>query len=192
MRSWLRLLSPAMWLVRDGPLRVLSALEPTLTNPAPLCPLPYPLLPRVPTHPSVRDVQAGALRQLAAEFRRCIREGEVAEGAHPDLKELRAQRAANAAELRRVVEAKAQELFRMGAAERAQTALRQGRSCVAVRAGRQGEVGKGAVVLDRSQTGSTFYVEPPEAMALNNTERGEGVRTVIGSGELGTAWSLPI
>lgn len=42
--------------------------------------------------------------------------------------------------------------------------------CVGVKAGRQGQLPKGSLTLDRSSTGATLYMEPEPAVRLNNAE----------------------
>lgn len=41
---------------------------------------------------------------------------------------------------------------------------------MAVRAGRQGELPRGSIVLASSSTGATLYMEPADAVPLNNAE----------------------
>ena len=48
--------------------------------------------------------------------------------------------------------------------------IRRERLCVGVKAGRQGELPKGSLTLDRSSTGATLYMEPEPAVAMNNAE----------------------
>ena len=120
---------------------------------------------------SMTDADEAAVRALAAEASRCLRDGAVADGAHPDLAGVREERRANLQELRAVVAAAAREMQRVGAAERGQPVIRQGRLCVPIRAGRQGDLGRGAVVLATSGSGSTLFTEPPEAVPFNNSEQ---------------------
>ena len=60
-----------------------------------------------------------------------------------------------------------------GALERPQVVQREGRSCLAVRSGRMGELSRGAVVLGTSKSGQTLFAEPPELVERNNREQGE-------------------
>lgn len=51
-----------------------------------------------------------------------------------------------------------------------QVVIRRERLCIGVKAGRQGELPKGSLTLDRSSTGATLYMEPEPAVGLNNAE----------------------
>ena len=53
-----------------------------------------------------------------------------------------------------------------------QVVSRRQRLAVAVRAGAAGAV-PGCIVLDASASGATQFVEPPEAVALNNEQAGQ-------------------
>ena len=48
--------------------------------------------------------------------------------------------------------------------------MRRERLCVAVKAGRQGDLPKGSLNLATSGTGSTFYMDPAPTVPLNNAE----------------------
>ena len=52
----------------------------------------------------------------------------------------------------------------------AQVVVRRERLCVAVKAGRQGDLPKGSLNLATSATGSTFYMDPATTVPLNNAE----------------------
>ena len=51
-----------------------------------------------------------------------------------------------------------------------QVVIRRDRLCVGVKAGRQGQLPKSSLTLDRSSTGGTLYMEPEPAVGLNNSE----------------------
>jgi hypothetical protein len=53
---------------------------------------------------------------------------------------------------------------------RAQVVVRRERLCVAVRAGRQGDLPRGSLNLASSSTGATFYIDPAPTVPLNNAE----------------------
>ena len=53
---------------------------------------------------------------------------------------------------------------------RLQVVVRRERLCVAVKAGRQGDLPKGSLNLASSSTGATFYMDPAPTVPLNNAE----------------------
>ena len=104
------------------------------------------------------------------EVSRCLDGGRLADTASENLAAIRSDRRENKENLRIKMDQWAQDLFQKGVCERQQVVIRRGRLCVPVRAGRQGDVCSGSVVLAQSSTGSTFFVEPGDVVQLNNDE----------------------
>ncbi|CAG9463324.1 unnamed protein product [Pedinophyceae sp. YPF-701] len=129
-------------------------------------------------YPSVRRMLAavgvgepsGAVRRFLEETERCVGGGMLKSDASEGLAIIRADRAANSQKLRAAMDAWAQELHRRGVSERAQVVIRRDRLCVPVRAGRQGDVCPGSVVLGQSGSGATLFVEPGDVVDMNNEE----------------------
>jgi DNA mismatch repair protein MutS2 len=97
-------------------------------------------------------------------------EGRLRDEASPALAAARAARRANGEALRRAAAEAARALHAAGAAERPQVAVRRGRLCVPVRAGRAGDAPRGSVRLGASASGGTVFLEPAPLVPLNNAE----------------------
>ena len=109
-----------------------------------------------------------------------VENGRLLDSSSPELAEVRAARSTNLAALRREMDAWARRLHAAGVSERAQVVVRRDRLCVPVRQGRQGELPRGSVALATSASGSTIYMEPQPAVALNNAEMALAGRERVG------------
>ncbi len=107
---------------------------------------------------------------LAAALARCLSVpgGAVLDAASAELAAVRAQRRAASRELRSLLVATGARLLAERACDAAQVVSRRQRQCVPVRAGMSGLL-PGCVVLDASASGATLFVEPREAVPLNNS-----------------------
>ncbi|KAK9844214.1 hypothetical protein WJX81_008230 [Elliptochloris bilobata] len=124
---------------------------------------------------ALRVLAAGigdALPELRRDVWRCIHpeEARLVDSASAKLADVRAARGRNRAELRTTLDAWARAMLGRGASERAQVVVRRDRLAISIRAGRQGELPEGSVVLGASASGATVYAEPAPAVALNNAE----------------------
>ncbi|GAQ84173.1 putative MutS homolog 2 [Klebsormidium nitens] len=109
--------------------------------------------------------------QLAQDIRRCLSAEPplILDTASAALASIRSQRRDNMRALQQLLGTLAAQLEASGAAEQGMVVARRGRLCVAVKAARRGDI-RGGITLDQSNTGVTVYVEPEEAIALNNRE----------------------
>lgn len=98
------------------------------------------------------------------------RSAALTDEASPRLAALRAERAANATTLRALVASIGAELFAAKGADTKEPVLLRGRLAVAVKKGSRGLLSKGSMRLGASGSGATLYVEPAEAIELNNKE----------------------
>ncbi|KAK9833029.1 hypothetical protein WJX74_004733 [Apatococcus lobatus] len=112
------------------------------------------------------------LPDLTAAICHCINvtTSALLDRASPRLAEARLKRRENKRRLQEEMDSWAQNLHQQGACESRQVVIRRERLCVGVKAGRQGELPKGSLTLDRSSTGATLYMEPEPAVGLNNAE----------------------
>ncbi|CAI5494971.1 unnamed protein product [Closterium sp. Naga37s-1] len=94
----------------------------------------------------------------------------LADSASAELAAIRAARRDNRRQLDESLQRAARRVVEGGGMDEAQVSRRRGRGCVAVRAGKKSAVTPGGVTLDVSNTGATLFVEPVEAIELNNNE----------------------
>lgn len=99
-----------------------------------------------------------------------VKDGRILDSASSELARVRKERKANFESLGRMADEWARKLQSSGASERAQVVIRRDRRCIPVKAGRNGELPKGSVVLATSGSKSTMYMEPEPLIPLNNTE----------------------
>lgn len=95
--------------------------------------------------------------------------GAVLDTASPALADIRSRRAESGRALMQLLTQLSQRLERAKACERAQVVSRRDRLAIPLKAGMTGSV-PGCVVLDTSSSGLTLFVEPPEAVELNNLQ----------------------
>jgi len=108
---------------------------------------------------------------LLQEIKRCIRRGgDVAPGASEFLQLVRAERAANRQALDKIIKSTAVYAFQKNLSDIKEGSMQMGRQCISVKRGRQGELPTSGVTLATSNTGATLYVEPTDAIPLNNEE----------------------
>lgn len=99
-----------------------------------------------------------------------VRDGRILDSASSELARVREERKANFESLCRMADEWARKMQSCGASERAQVVIRRDRRCIPVKAGRNGELPKGSVVLATSGSKSTMYMEPEPLIPLNNAE----------------------
>jgi DNA mismatch repair protein MutS2 len=106
---------------------------------------------------------------LAAALSRCLSfpGGAVLDAASEELASVRATRRDVGRKLRALLAATGARLFAEKACDAPQVVSRRQRQCVPVRLGMSGLL-PGCVVLDQSASGATLFVEPAEAVPLNN------------------------
>ena len=94
--------------------------------------------------------------------------GSVSDAACPVLRAARASRRAASTALRTLLQHHAQRLAKAGACDSPQVVSRRERLCVPVKRGLVSSLLPGGVVLAASDTGLTLFVEPEDAIQLNN------------------------
>lgn len=99
-----------------------------------------------------------------------VKDGRILDSASSELAKVREERKANFESLGRMADEWARKMQSCGASERAQVVIRRDRRCIPVKAGRNGELPKGSVVLATSGSKSTMYMEPEPLIPLNNAE----------------------
>uniref|UniRef100_A0A061RIK4 DNA mismatch repair protein MutS2 n=3 Tax=Tetraselmis sp. GSL018 TaxID=582737 RepID=A0A061RIK4_9CHLO len=122
---------------------------------------------------ALREAMAGAVDEplvgLLLELRRCVAKGgDLKDSASDVLEYIREERRQNHESLREVIRSAAQFAFQKGLSSAKEGSFQMGRQCVSVKRGRQGELPNGGVTLATSNTGATLYVEPTDAIPLNN------------------------
>lgn len=124
------------------------------------------------TCPRLYDL-AGTLApfpEIVAEVGRCITgDGEVADGASPELRRLRRDLEQARRDIIRTLERMLRDRSREKAIQEPIVTLRQDRYVIPVRAGSRGAVP--GIVHDRSASGQTLFIEPQGVVAANNRLR---------------------
>lgn len=124
-------------------------------------------------------------RDAERDVERCVDpDGQVRDGASPELKKLRGRLRGAHARIVRALESYMASLPEKIVVADASVTIRDGRYVIPIRRDGKGEVG--GIVHDESQTGATLFVEPPVSIELMNElrelerEEAREVRRVLG------------
>ncbi|KAK6124335.1 hypothetical protein DH2020_041905 [Rehmannia glutinosa] len=93
----------------------------------------------------------------------------VLDQASEELELIRSERKANMENLESMLKQISTRIFRAGGIDRPMVTKRRSRMCVAIRATHRSLLSNG-VILDSSSSGATYFMEPREAVDLNNLE----------------------
>lgn len=93
----------------------------------------------------------------------------VLDRASEELEQVRSERKSNMENLESLLKQKAISIFQAGGSDRPLVTKRRSRMCISIRASHRSLLPDG-VVLDISSSGATYFMEPKEAIDLNNEE----------------------
>ncbi|CAA3021535.1 Endonuclease MutS2 [Olea europaea subsp. europaea] len=110
-----------------------------------------------------------AIRALLEQLEDISAQNDLSKRASEELEIIRLERKGNMENLESTLKQVSARIFQAGGIDRPLVTKRRSRMCVAIRANRRSLL-PGGVVLDTSSSGATYFMEPREAIELNNQE----------------------